>query len=85
MNVADCTFQCGEVYLFSQEDAQCPSETSLWGLYDKTEHGNIYLECRTSDLVHFENNVMLPETYRYVRLAERDELRDFSFCLGCKA
>ncbi len=37
MNIDECKFVDGEVYLFHPADPSCPSEDSLWGMFDKRE------------------------------------------------
>lgn len=74
-------FRKGDLYLFHSSHPCCPSETSLWGFYDKTSNG-IYLEHSTLDLRHFRLWHKLPKRYRYYRLATRNELRDYMYSLG---
>lgn len=71
-----------ELYLFHPSDSQCPSESSLWGLYDRCEEGVIYLEHSTTDQRHFQLWRRLPGHYLYCRLATRSELRDYMYNLG---
>lgn len=79
---AESYFRIGELYLFHSSHPCCPSETSLWGFYDKTSNGIIYLEHSTLDLRHFRLWHKLPKRYRYYRLATRNELRDYMYSLG---
>ena len=72
----------GELYLFHATDPQCPAESSLWGVYDRSEDGTVYLEHSTTDNLHFRMWKPLPEHYRYCRLATRRELRDYMYNLG---
>ena len=72
----------GELYLFHPSNLHCPAEDSLWGLYDKTEDGVIYLEHCTLDLRNFRLMYKLPIHYEFCRLATRDELRDYMYSLG---
>lgn len=71
-----------ELYLFHPSDPLCPAESSLWGLYDRSEEGVIYLEHSTTDQRHFQLWRRLPKHYRYCRLATRSELRDYMYNLG---
>lgn len=75
-------FVIGDLYLFHSTKKYCPSRSSLWGIYDKTEDGVIYLESSTLDLHHFSIWHRLPEEYRYSRRATRRELRDYMYNLG---
>lgn len=79
---AESSFRMGDLYLFHASDPQCPPYTSLWGFYDKTSNGTIYLEHSTLDLRHFRLWHTLPKRYRYYRLATRNELRDYMYSLG---
>lgn len=72
----------GELYLFYPSHTYCPPATSLWGFYDKTSNGIIYLEHSTIDLCHFRKWHKLSKRYQYYRLATRDELRDYMYSLG---
>lgn len=76
------TFIIGELYLFHSTKKHCPSRSSLWGVYDKTDDGVIYLESSTLDLIHFKIWHRLPDGYRYWRRATRGELRDYMYNLG---
>ncbi|MBR4028044.1 MAG: hypothetical protein IKJ08_00475 [Alistipes sp.] len=73
----------GELYLFLSGSGCCPSSESLWGIYDRTEDGVIYLESSTLDMRLFDIWHPLPEGYFYSRLATRSELRDYMYNLGC--
>ena len=75
-------FVIGELYLFHPSNKCCPSHGSLWGIYDKTEEGIIYLESSTLDLRHFSLWHRLPAEYRYRRRATRSELRDYMYSIG---
>ncbi|NBJ06763.1 hypothetical protein D1647_11325 [Alistipes sp. Z76] len=77
MNIEECKFVDGEVYLFHPADPSCPSEDSLWGMFDKREDGEILLESMTCDLRRFVMRQPLPAVYRYCRLATRKELVDY--------
>ena len=77
MKVKDCRFRMGEVYLFHARDPLCGPCGSLWATYDKTCGGRIHLEASTSDHRRFALRQELPDSYRYCRLATRDELRDY--------
>lgn len=76
------TFRIGDLYLFHPSNPYCPPKTSLWGFYDKTLYGRIYLEHSTLNLYNFQLWHKLPKRYRYYRLATRYELRDYMYCLG---
>lgn len=58
-------------------------ESCLWGVYDRTDSGRIYLEHMACDLTRIGHWLPLPSKYRYARRASRDELRDFFYLLGC--
>lgn len=75
-------FVIGELYLFHTTKKYCPSRSSLWGIYDKTEDGVIYLENSSFDLIHFKLWHRLPYGYHYSRRATRQELRDYMYNLG---
>ena len=75
-------FIIGDLYLFHPTKKYCPSPNSLWGIYDRTEDGIIYLESSTLDLRHFSIWHRLPEEYRYSRRATRRELSDYMYNLG---
>ena len=70
-------YQVGELYLFHQTDPLCPCWSSLWGIYDKTADGILYLESSSRDLEEFAFWHALPQSYRYLRLSARTELRDY--------
>ncbi len=76
-------FVIGELYLFHPVKKYCPSRGSLWGIYDKTKDGIIYLESSTLDLQHFSLWHRLPRVYHYSRRATCSELRDYLFNLAC--
>ncbi len=75
-------FVIGDLYLFHPMKKHCPSRSSLWGIYDKTEDGIIYLESSSLDLQCFSIWHRLPDGYRYSRRATRRELRDYMYNLG---
>ncbi len=79
---ANTIFRIGELYLFHPTNPHCPSSSSLWGFYDKSKYGIIYLEHSTEDLCHFRLWHCLPQCYRYYRLATRSELRDYMYSIG---
>ena len=81
-NLHSLTFIVGELYLFHPTKRQCPSRGSLWGIYDKTEAGVIYLESSSRDLRHYRIRHGLSSEYRYCRRATRSELRDYMYNLG---
>lgn len=77
MEVKECRFRAGEVYLFSVADPLCGARGSLWATYDKSCGGEIHLEACTSDRRRFVLWHVLPGAYRYCRMATRDELREY--------
>ena len=81
-NLHSAKFVIGDLYLFHPTKKYCPSRSSLWGIYDKTEDGIIYLESSTLDHIHFRVWHRLPDGYRYCRRATRQELRDYMYNLG---
>lgn len=76
-------FISGDLYLFHPTDRACPAAGSLFGIYDKTAEGIIYLESSSSDLIHFRLWHRLPDDCCYCRRASRRELRDYIFNLAC--
>lgn len=70
-------YQVGELYLFHPTDLLCPCDSSLWGIYDKTSDGNLYLESSSWDLQEFDFWYALSLPYGYSRLSTRSELRDY--------
>ena len=76
------SFVIGDLYLFHLTKKYCPPRSSLWGIYDKTEGGIIYLESCTLDLRHFSIWHRLPPAYRFCRRATRSELRDYMYNMG---
>lgn len=80
--LCEFTFVIGDLYLFHPTKKHCPSHSSLWGIYDRTEDCIIYLESSTPDLRHFSIWHRLPEEYRYSRRATRRELRDYMYNMG---
>lgn len=72
----------GELYLFHADDARCPSESSLWGIFDKREDQQIRLESSSRDLCTFHLWQSLPPIYRFSRQATRSELRDYIYNLA---
>ena len=75
--LADFEFVSGEIYLFHRSDPDCPRDSSLWGVFDRRIGNTIYLESSTTDYRRFRLWHRLPRTYRYCRLADRNELRDY--------
>lgn len=67
----------GELYLFHDSDMDCDPESSLWGIVDRIENDQIYLESSTSDHRSFRRWHPLPGHIRYCRLSTRYELRDY--------
>ena len=68
----------GELYLYHRSDRRCPSESSLWGVFDRTTDDSIRLESCSRDLSDFRFWLRLPAGYRYARRASRTELRDYT-------
>ena len=76
-------FRLGDVYLFHKTDRNCPSKSSLWGIFDKREGDEIYLESSSNgNLRRFKLWHRLPYDYEYCRLATRQELGNFMFALA---
>lgn len=72
----------GDVYLFNRTNKRCPPESSLWGMFDKREGAEIYLESSSdSELCRFTLWHKLPDDYRYCRLATREELQSYIYRL----
>lgn len=71
------TLHPGELYLFCPVNQSCPSTECIWGIFNKEEQGQIFLESSSRDLKHFRLWHLLPERYRLCRIATRDELRDY--------
>ena len=80
--ISDAILRFGELYLFHSHNPHCPSESSLWGFFDKRINTIIYLEHSTLDLCNFKLCHKLPQKYKFYRLATRDELRDYMYCIG---
>lgn len=68
----------GELYLYHRSDRRCPSESSLWGVFDRIADDSIQLETYSRDLSEFHFWHRLPSVYRYARRATRTELRDYT-------
>lgn len=64
------------LYLFHPRNESCPSRSSLWGIYDKTESGIIYLENSTLDQPHFPYGTAACGV-SLLSLSTRQELRDY--------
>ena len=75
-------FHVGELYLFHPNNPHCPSQSSLWGFYDKSKGGIIYLEHSSRNLCNFRLWHPLSRHYRYCRKATRAELRDYMYNMG---
>ena len=67
----------GELYLFHDSDMTCDPDTSLWGIVDRVENDEVYLESSTTDHRSFRRWHPLPADIRYCRLSTRNELRDY--------
>lgn len=81
-NLNKIHFISGDLYLFHIRKKHCPSRSSLWGIYDKTENGIIYLESSSHDNRMFSIWHPLPAKYLYSRKATRSELRDYMYNMG---
>ena len=82
--IAETEFEEGEVYLFHPSDAECPAESSLWGIFGNRSRTQVFLESSAAaDLEHFVLSGLLPIDYRYCRLASRAEMRDYVYALAC--
>ncbi|MBQ7342469.1 MAG: hypothetical protein IJ426_03475 [Clostridia bacterium] len=77
--VYNATFESGELYLFNIEDPQCPPDRSLWGIFDRQDGDQIFLESGTTDHTSFDLWFALPRSYHFYRLATRSELRDYIY------
>jgi len=77
------TFIPRAVYLFHRIDPECPTDGSLYGIFDKETADAIYLESSSLDLRKFRHWHHLAKDYRYCRPAIRFELRDYIFNLTC--
>lgn len=80
--IEQMTFRCGELYLFHESNPHCPSSESLWGIFDGIVGKQIYLESATRDQLTYHLWRPLSATFRYVRRATRQELRDYSYNLA---
>ena len=77
--IASQKFAIGDVYLFNKRDPNCPSDSSLWGVFDKCDGGSVYLESSSRDRNVFTAWCRLPDGYRYCRLSTRAEMRQYIF------
>lgn len=77
--IAAHKFEIGDVYLFHKSDPRCPSDSSLWGVFDKSDGGTVFLESSSSDCEEFRTWCRLPEGYRFCRPATRTEMRQYIF------
>ena len=75
-------FRVSELYLFHPNNPHCPSQSSLWGFYDRSKGGIIYLEHSSRNLCNFRLWHPLSRHYRYCRKATRAELRDYMYNMG---
>lgn len=75
-------FHIGDLYLFHSTDPDCPSDSSLWGIFDRQQVDTIHTESTSCDLLIFQYSITLPTHYRYARRATRGELRDYIFNLS---
>lgn len=76
------SFRPGDLYVFSPTDTESPEQTLL-GIYDcHDSSGCIRLEAASHDYNTFQQRIRLADTYRFVRMATRDELRDFCYNMG---
>ena len=72
-------FEPGELYIFHTSNPQCPQNESLWGVFDKCDHGKIILESGSCNHRDFMLWSPLPDEYQFCRLATRSELRDYTY------
>ena len=77
MTIEECRFCEGEVYLFHKSDSHCPADSSLWGTFNRYDEDGVHLEILTTDCAFFRYWRLLPSSYRYCRLATREEERYF--------
>ena len=77
MTIEECRFCEGEVYLFHKSDSHCPADSSLWGTFNRYDGDGVHLEILTTDCAFFRYWRLLPASYRYCRLATREEERYF--------
>ena len=77
--IASQKFAIGDVYLFNKRNPSCPSDSSLWGVFDKCDGGSVYLESSSRDRNVFTAWCRLPDGYRYCRLSTRAEMRQYIF------
>lgn len=82
MFVERCVFIPGEVYLFSDRDPHCDPSTSLWGMYDKSIGGAVYLSSSSRNMSHFAGWHKLSSRYVHCRLATRAELYRYAVCVA---
>lgn len=71
----------GELYVFSPQAYPCP-EQEVCGIFDAYCNGRVRLEVVMYGIGSFRYDCWLSEDYRYVRIAQRDEIRDFGFNYG---
>ena len=53
------------------------SDSSLWGTFNRYDEDGVHLEILTTDCAFFRYWRLLPASYRYCRLATREEERYF--------
>lgn len=80
-------FVTGELYLFHTSDADCPRETSLWGVVvRRTDDRTLLLKVCTRNPKQFVFGLQLPAGYRhcrpFVRSSSRSSRRNFSASRG---
>lgn len=80
--ITDHPLLTGELYLFHPTDCACPATGSLFGIFDKSDSGILYLESSSSDFIHFRLWHRLSDDYCCCRRASRRELRDYIFNLA---
>lgn len=69
-------FVTGELYLFHTSDADCPRETSLWGVVvRRTDDRTLLLKVCTRNPKQFVFGLQLPAGYRHCRLATPTYMR----------
>lgn len=79
--VQACNLVVGEVYAFSTGPR---GRKLLYGIFDRRCGDRVMLEVAssTAEDASVRYDALLPETYLFVRLATRSEIRDFCFNYG---
>lgn len=77
--IANIRFQGGDVYLFSPASRPTDASSCLWGVVDGYLAGRLHMEILSYGFSEYRLDCLLPEGFRFARLATRDELRDFVY------